>query len=243
MVSDPVDSNAGYDNFQASEAAGKAAYTYADRVIARWKQVGFASRPRPKLTEDHEGIFSTLKSGQYFDGRLPTVIKKLSLDQISALYSLFSNWFAYVQQQTEIVGAQRSEAKRQERLMWSMIREKHKQLGRNTGTKISEQRASDSTRIDIRYIEADAKYEELNVTYSFMQAMVEVAKQDLSTISREITIRQAELESGARGRGFGNRTADGSVPRAVRFMRNTSDDRSDATPKKATGRQIKINKS
>jgi len=231
-----------YANFEADEQSGKEHYTYADKVIETWERIGIGDRPRPVITNDHSGIFHDLEPGQYFDGRLPNVIKKLSLDQISALHNLFSNWSAYLSQQTQKIGAHRSEARRQERLMWSMIREKHKTIARQVDVKMSEQRASDTTRIDLRYIEADARYEELNVTYNFMLAMVEVSDQDMTTISREITMRGQSLESDARGRGFDSRGQSEHLTRVPLSLRD-NDAADKKTPTKALGRKPRINRS
>ena len=232
----------GFASFEADESSGKELYTYAEEVIETWKRIGVGDRPRPIITEDHNGLFHDLEPGEYFDGRLPTVIKKLSLDQISALHNLFSNWAAYLAQQTQKIGAHRSEARRQERLMWSMIREKHKDTARQDGVKMSDQQASDSTRTDLRYIEPDARYEELNVTYSFLMAMVEVTEQDMSTISREITLRGLEVEAAARGRGFGNRSNSSEpTPTSLRGQIKKPDvTHSKKAPTKALGPKISL---
>ena len=75
-------------SFETPENTGLEVYTYADRVKHRLAELGLRPRPQPQLDEEHAGVFPGLRPGQYFDGRLPVVIRKLSLDQLSALYSL-----------------------------------------------------------------------------------------------------------------------------------------------------------
>jgi len=75
-------------DFEASENDGIEAYTYAEKVKNRASMLGIGNYTRPKLAEDHESIYPGEKEGNYFEGKLPTVIRKLDLDQLSALYSL-----------------------------------------------------------------------------------------------------------------------------------------------------------
>lgn len=202
----PTSTGDSFGDFDADENTGMNAYTFSDRVGKRLSDLGVTSPQRPKLHDDHTGIFVGLRAGQYFDGRLPTVIRKLSLDQLSALYSLFSNWFAYLNFKTNMVGTQRSEAIRQKEFLWSHIRsQRKKQIDPVTGKKMSDQSASDAARIDTRFIIANAKYEEFNGTHNVLKAMVEVTDQDMKVISREVTIHQEKLRKEALGRGFAKR--------------------------------------
>jgi hypothetical protein len=205
-MSNPGDEH-GEQEFEADEQIGLSKYTYADRVKEKLGELGVGQAPRPVLHEDHKSIFQGLKPGQYFDGRLPTVIRRLTLDQLSALYSLYSNYYAYIMFQTNIVAVERSEAKRQKEFIWSHLRKQYKVVDPDTGRKRTDQVTSDLARIDFRFITADAKYEELNVLYNCMQALCEIAEKDMSVISREVTINQVKLEHDAYGRNMGNRAA------------------------------------
>jgi len=180
--------------FDCSYDSAMQHYSYCDSVAKELDDLGFAARPRPRIEIDHESIYSNLKAGDYFDGRLPTVIRKLNLDQLSALYSLFSNWYGYVSYQFTMEGARRSEALRKKEFTWSMVREM-KRIDPDTGKKRTEQQMSDSARNDIRFVEANANYERLNALHTVMEAVVLIAEQDLKTISREVTIKQTEIES------------------------------------------------
>lgn len=194
----------GLDEFITDEVTGLNQYTYADNVKTRLNDIGVADAAlnKPRLEEEHKGIFPGLNPGDYFNGRLPVVIRKLELDQISALYSLFTAWFAYLTMQTNLIAAERSEALRQKEFIWSHVRKQHKFMP--DGTKNSDQAASDQARCDYRFVTANAKYEELDVLYDCMTATLNVTKQDMKMISREITIVQAKMEAEA-SEGFRGR--------------------------------------
>ena len=193
-------------DFDTDEATGIETYTYADRVKNRLAEMGVtgASARQPVLQEEHVGIFPNYEVGTYFDGSMPTVIRKLNLDQLSALYSLYSNWYAYLSFQTKMVAAERSEALHQREFIWSNVRRQKKNA--DPTRKISDQAASDLARTDYRYVKANARYEELNVLHQCMEAMLEVTKKNMSVISREVTITQIQLENVATGTNFHNRT-------------------------------------
>ena len=76
--------------FELDESQALEEYTFANDVIIELENIGVGRDTRPRIVEDHADILSGLRAGDYFDGRLPTVIRKLSLDQLSALYSLFT---------------------------------------------------------------------------------------------------------------------------------------------------------
>jgi hypothetical protein len=95
----------GVEDFVTDEITGINLYTFADRVKGRLGEIGIGEQSnRPKLEDAHKGIFVGLKPGDYFNGRMPVVIRKLTLDQLSALYSLFTSWYSYLTFQTNLVG-------------------------------------------------------------------------------------------------------------------------------------------
>jgi hypothetical protein len=191
------------DKFYTDEGTGLNAYTFADRVKTRLGEMGIGRSNKPILAEEHKGVFPGLEPGDVFNGQLPVVVRRLSLDQLSALYSLFTSWYSYVSSMTNIIAVERSEAKRQKEFLWSHIRRQYKVDV--DGKKISDQACSDLARGDYRFVVADAKYEELNVLYNCMNASLEVTEADMKMISREVTIVQAKLEKDAQGSGFGSR--------------------------------------
>lgn len=182
-------------DWKTSEVKGLETYAFSDRVIEQLDRLGIGNRERPSVLKDHVGILPGLKAGQYFDGRLPTVIRRLSLDQLSALYSLFSNWYAYLHAQLRRFAAIRSEKLKQKEFLWSMARQQYRHYEDEDGKKKkrSEQQMSDSARQDFRFVKASAEYEEYNCIVQCMEGMLEVAELDMKVISREVTIQQNKL--------------------------------------------------
>lgn len=197
-----------FDNtgLRADEIEGTAAYTYAEELKAKIESYGLSRRDRPRVTSFQEGL-TDLKAGQYFDGRLPPVLIRLSLDQLSSLYTLFSNWYAYVMSLLKTVAIERSEAKRQREFLWAMIRQQYKFDVERLDTsgnpkKRNTQEMGDMAKLDVRFINADSLYEQQNMLYQYLEAMAMVAEQDMKMISREITIQQIKIEAEYNRRGL-----------------------------------------
>jgi hypothetical protein len=200
-------SQIGNDNdelFVADESAGMTAYTFAERVKSKISDLGVGVLDRPVLEKDHEGVISHLRSGEYFDGKLPTVIRKLDLDQISALYSLYTNWFGYLTTHFGLVGAEKAEAAAQREFILNHLKNHYRRPTRD-GRKIPETAVTDAAKTDIRYIEANAKCEEVTALYNILEAFREVASQNMKVISREVTIKQEKVRQEMLLMGFGNR--------------------------------------
>lgn len=188
----------------ADENEGMGSYTFSDRVKKRLSDLGIGNYDRPRLEEDHEGLFKHLKTGQYFDGRMPTVIRKFSLDQLSALYSLYSNWNAYITSKFMEIATERSEAAHQKSFMLNHLKNHYRRPGPD-GSKIPETAVTDAAKTDKRYISANARYEELTALYNMLEAMRDVTSQDMKVISREVTIQQEKLRKDLLMQGFENR--------------------------------------
>lgn len=197
----------GPEVFEADENFGMQQYTFAARVKAQIQKLGIGNYKRPTLAKDHESIFVGVRSGQYFDGRLPTVIRKLSLDQLSALFSLYSNWYGYLTTQTMLVAAERSEAIRKKEYMLHHLKNLYRTPGPD-GTKIPETAVGDAAKTDARYITVSAAYEEVNALYAILDAMRKVADQDMKVVSREVTIQQEKIRKNLLQLGFKNRGQD-----------------------------------
>ena len=209
--------NSGFEktDWQIDESQGREAYTFAERVMNTMDELGISNAERPKVIKDHENIFIGLKAGQHFDGRLPISIRRLTWDQLSELYTLFSNWYKYVMDQLHRIMVERSEAKRQRDLVWSIVRQQYKWDPDNVDNdgrpkKRSPQEMTDMARQDSRFVEVDARYEELNTLYYYLEAMTLVAEQDMKVISREVTIQQVKAEQECMRRGMGNLGSIGS---------------------------------
>jgi len=222
-------------DFELDESSALEAYTFADKVAEELTEIGVGREERPRITEDHENILVGLSDGDYFDGRLPVVIRKLTLDQLSALYSLFSNWYGYLMFQTRKAAVQRSEAKVQKEVLYAMIRQQ-KRYDKD-GSKRDSPSMTNLTHSDGRFIKANAKYIMLDGLYEGLDAMVKIAAQDMKVISREVTIQQTKLEHDGTRKNMPKRFKSKS-------FRPEDEDESEKTKprrrrKKKTGKKVK----
>jgi len=229
---DPGPNDEEFDDFSTDEVTGLNQYTFSDRIKERMRDLGLTGyAERPRLTEDHSGIFPDLEAGQYFNGRLPVVIRRLSLDQISALYSLFAGWYSYITFQKNLIAAERSEALKQKEFIWSHVRKQYKYYWDEVDEKTrkrSDQQMSDEARCDYRFVKACSRYTELNTLYDSMLDTMEVTKKDMEMVSREVTIVHIKLESEARAAGMGGRSG--------RPWRGSTDATEDSSPPERTKR-------
>ena len=188
-------------------------YNIVQRVEEHIAAFGITAPSRPVVSEEQTSWIPGLETGQYFDGRLPTVIRRLSLDQLSELLGLMSGYYAYLSFVTNKAAAERSEALRKKEVLWSYIRDTVKRTpDPDTGKRPTDQSASDAVRHDIRFVTAGAGYDEANCVYETLNAMLRVTEQDMKVISREVTIQQMKLFDGFKG---GNPMAD-AARRAAR---------------------------
>ena len=183
------------DDFNTDEVSGLEAYTFADEVKKILSSIGLTDMEAPILQEEHEGIFSGLKPGQYFDGRLPTVIRRLSLDQLSALMSLYCNWYAYLQSKTQFAAIDKAEAKKQQEFILASIRTQ-RAIDPVTKKKRTDTAIRQIAETDFRFVEPTSRVVKLPALHSYLEAAVKVASLDLKVISREVTIQQTKLEYG-----------------------------------------------
>lgn len=193
------------DGFATDEVTGLQSYTFSDRVKSKMQELGLTGyAERPILSVEHNGIFPDLEAGDYFNGRLPVVVRRLSLDQISALLTLVTRWFAYLTFQKNLIAAERSEASKQKEFVWSHVRKQYKTYWDDNGKrcKRTDQQMSDEARCDYRFIKANSRYTELNTLYDAMLDTMEVAKRDMEMVSREVTIVQTKLEAEAQAAGM-----------------------------------------
>ena len=216
MTGYPKDEEHGgvYENrFETTEKRAMEAYTYADDTLTDLEARGLTGRPRPKMGEAHQAVFPKTV-GRYYEGHLPPVLKTLSMAELSTLLTLTCNWYGYVSAQHTMIMVQRSEKKRRQELMKAMLRRKHHAAAKAVGINLSDQKLRDTTAVDSRFVQVDAEYEAANVEFSAIDALLEVAKNDMKVVSREVTIREAQIEAEARGRGFGNGSRFSPPPEA-----------------------------
>ena len=208
MSREPIDPGQEEDDegFATDEVTGLQSYTFSDRVKSKMQELGLTGyAERPILTEEHDGIFPDLEAGDYFNGRLPVVVRRLSLDQISALLTLVTRWFAYLTFQKNMIAAERSEASKKKEFVWSHVRKQYRYYWDENGKrgKRTDQQMSDEARCDYRFIKANSQYTELNTLYDAMLDTMEVAKRDMEMVSREVTIVQTKMEAEYMASGMG----------------------------------------
>lgn len=195
--------------FEVDVDTGDKLYSFVDKAQTRLSELGINPPEIPTMEDEHVVIFDDYQgmrigAGDRFDGRFPTVIRRLSLDQLSALQSLFTSWYKYIAYQSELLASQKSEADkrrglRQARLRNTLSMDKE-------GNKRTDQQRTNAAKYDRRFIEADADYEELAAADRILKAILKGAEQDLKTISREITVNQALQEQEANKARYGKRS-------------------------------------
>jgi hypothetical protein len=170
---------------------GEKLYSYSDTVRSRLAETGVTPTARPIIEEEHVSIFSgpyAMEVGEPFDGRLPTVIRKLSLDQLSDLHVLFNAWFSYVSYQEKFTDMQKAEADRRKEFVEAKLKILYTNTpDPHTKKKRTDQQVRDATKTDLRYIEVNSFYYQMRALHACLEAAVKTAEQDLKTISREVT--------------------------------------------------------
>jgi hypothetical protein len=224
------------DTFAIGEKEVKERYTFADDTIKEYERIGIIAIPRPKMVQAHETIFPDLKTGSYYDGRMPLTMKQLTLDEVSMLLSLTNNWYGYLAGQYAIVAAQRSEAKRKRDAVWSIVRNAYRKIFKHWGQSVSDQKCSDFARQDSRFVEVEDAYERLNVLYEALYTLTEHTKKELDVVSREVTIRQTKMESEARYRGISHRVDTQRAKIPIEERRRVNDSASSNTPRKVVAK-------
>lgn len=187
------------DDFVTDEVTGLETYRIADKVKERLLSLGIdESRfDRPILEEEHRGIFPNLKPGDYFDGRMPRVLKRLSLDQLSALSGLMNGWHQYIVSKRTLAAVERAEARQQAKFISSLVRSQYKESGG------SDKEAEEAACQDFRYVEANSHLATIENVYNTLDDFAELAKSNMSTLSRELSNIRTKMEQELMGSGVG----------------------------------------
>lgn len=183
-------------------------YSFHHKVKKRIDTLGVCTYDRPKIEEEHEAIYPGKRAGQYFNGTLPTVIRQLSLDQLSALHTLFSNYYGYLTTHTMLVASEKSEALRKREFMLHHLKNFYRRPNPKTGKKVAESSVGDYAKSDHRYVTLDAAYQEVAAYFTILEAMRSVAYKDMQVISREVTIHYEKFRQEILGQNFRNRGRD-----------------------------------
>jgi hypothetical protein len=189
------------DTFIADEVTGLEMYEFAEEVKERLEAMGIKedSIQMPVLYEEHRGIFPDLEPGEYFDGRMPHVLKRLNLDQLSSLSGLMNSWHQYVVSKRSLVAVERSEAQGQRKFILSLVRRQYKDSGECS----SDKEADEAANQDFRFLEADSKLAKADTVYKTLDDFCGLAKSNMTTLSRELSNIRTKLEqemSGSVGR-------------------------------------------
>lgn len=184
-----------WDTFATLRQA-KEAYLIDGKVEDELATMGILDPLRPTYEPEHTTIFSGVSEGEYFDGRMPTVVKRLSLDQLSHLYGLLQGWYAYVQGKYGIWKTRKSQTKEIKGVTEAFCRKGYRESGQ------SDENSRVLAKQDIRFIEANAEFEKASAILDILEAQMKTASKNLDLISREITLRGYDIQAGARHRGF-----------------------------------------
>lgn len=169
------------------------------------KEMGVGDSPRPLIRPEHVAIFDDATEGDHFDGRMPPTVRELSLNQLSLLNSLFTNWYSYVRKQAMRWKHRKSEADRKTKFELARLRKRYAKD--EEGGKRSDRAADVMAKNHPDYIESDADYHTAAAVSDMLDAQLSITSKDMQVISREVTIRQLEIEAHAKGRGFDHRVA------------------------------------
>lgn len=124
--------------------------------------------------------------------KLPPNLAECNWAELQQLLGIFTEWFVYASEQKELHTGKRNAADEKKGLTWSLIRKSKE------GT-IADK--DDDTRCDARYQDAQAEYEHYDTMVRILGAMVKGLDQQVSSISRAVTI--LELRQGVEGKGVG----------------------------------------
>lgn len=209
MPKDPQDAGVSMtlDHFITDEVTGLEEYEFAEKVKATLEKMGLSgeSLSQPVLEDEHAGILPHLSPGDYFDGRMPSVLKRLSLDQLSALSGLMNNWHQYVVAKRSLAAVEKSEAARRLKFITSLVRRQYK----DTGNASSDDEAKEKANQDFRVVNADSIHSRADLVYRALDDQVSLAKTNMATLSRELSNVKTKLEQDGIGGGYPGRPQHG----------------------------------
>lgn len=189
-----------FTNMACDIEQGRKEYDIVEYALEVAAEIGVTMPTRPVYQEDHLDVFPGAVAGHYFDGRLPTTVRRLNLDQLSNMYAMLQAWYGYLSAQLSEWKIRKSQTKAIMDNTYAYLSELYKSSGRPVTS------AQSLAKHDYRYVEDSADHEKSVAVYSIIEASIKTASKNLDLTSREITIRGMELESARKGRGFYNRT-------------------------------------
>lgn len=130
------------------------------------------------------------KDGKYFDGRLPTNVNDLNINELGDLYGMMDKYANWLTGFTTVAKAEVTNAGEKLSLAKARIRKSKKG---------SKEERDDETICDSRYVEINAAWLEASEYHALLAGLLEAAARDLRVISRLVETKKVEFEQGRRG--------------------------------------------
>jgi len=144
--------------------------------------------------------------------QIPDNLAEIGLAEIGNLLGVLTKWHSYAIGQKILAGNQRDAAAEKKAFAWKRIR------GMKSGT-VSDK--DDAAGIDIRYVDVEAQYRQLDAKYSLLAGMVEALKRETETVSRAFEVLRQRIQTEGRDVGVG-RQADRIANRQEQAQKHDS---------------------
>lgn len=185
---------------------------HEQKVAAELAKMGVRHPSRPKIEEAHRDMFQAGLVGQYFDGNIPTSFSRLALRQLEDLHTIAAAWFSYIANQLIRYQVSARFSKTKKDSIWGMVRGIKKAELQNMGLPATgrDQAAADLTSMDGRFVLSNALYLKEQAMCDVLNNLRDVAENNVSAVSRAITVRVGGEEHMHRGRGLGQYRGSGA---------------------------------
>jgi len=173
---------------------GSAAYERDSEVYQVLQSRGFVRASLPQV-QTSGGVMP-------FRGDLPPNLTQLTDEQLGDLLGLCERWHGYVQDQLAEMEMIRNKCLAQLTFIESKVRLTYKTGADGTKTTVDERK--DLVKVDRRYVSAHSEFLRNDDIYTFIKGIAESAYNTWQTVSRRITQRGQDIETGRRGQNIGS---------------------------------------
>jgi len=178
-------------SFEVTYDEGMKVYSEApDKAEAAIIDMGLSVSTRPT---DRAGEFDEFP-------HLPPDLSLCSFAEIQRLIGQFTTWYGYAIGQLKLAEGQRNAAEKRRTFAWSRIRKT------KSGTVADK---DDETRLDRRYVEADANFEFCDTKYRLLVGIVDGLKRDIETVSRSYAVLESRQNAEGKAVGISRRPGPG----------------------------------
>lgn len=185
-------------SFEVTFEEGMKTYSESpDRAEAAIIDMGLSVSTRPT---DRAGEFDAFP-------QLPPDLSLSSFAEIQRLIGQFTTWYSYAIGQLKLAEGQRNSAEKKRVFAWSRIRKT------KTGTVADK---DDETRLDRRYVEADAHFEYCDTKYRLLVGIVDGLKRDIETVSRSYAVLESRQNAEGKSVGVSRRGREGETRQEAR---------------------------